>query len=104
MLAIPAEFSVPVMTALWSLSPAVWGLGSLARGHLHTQLSSTGTASGFSSDLGRTNSGCGLALGTEGDGQGDKLAWSTVASEGSVDGVSLPPDRPRGCRDSPRGY
>ena len=101
MLAVPAAFSVPVLTALWSLSPAVRGLGGLARGHLHTHLSSTGTASGFSSDLGRTNSGCGLALGTEGDGQGDKLAWPTVASEGSMDGVSLPLDGPRGCRDPP---
>lgn len=41
------------------------GVSAVARGHLPVYLSSAGAASGFSSDLGRTNSGCGLALGTE---------------------------------------
>lgn len=42
-----------------------WRASAVTRGHLCIYLSSAGAASGFSSDLGRTNSGCGRALGTE---------------------------------------
>lgn len=87
--AIATALSVPVTIVLRSLS-------SLARGHPHTHLSSAEAASGFSSDLGRTNSGGGLALGTEGDSEGDKPAWPTEAPEGGC-------GRPRGCGD-PRGF
>lgn len=46
-----------------SSPPRVWALALWPPAH--TYLSSASPASAFSSDLGRTHSGCGLALGTE---------------------------------------
>ena len=46
-----------------SSPPRVWALALWPPAH--TYLSSASPASAFSSDLGRTHSGCGLVLGTE---------------------------------------
>lgn len=56
----------------------------LAHGLPHTYLSPICAASGFSSGLGRTNSGGGLALGTEREAtMDDKPVWTK--------GLSAPP-------------
>lgn len=55
--------------------PAARWVSARACGHLRPYLCSAGAASGFSSDLGRTSSGCGLALGTQRGGRDDEVLW-----------------------------
>lgn len=93
----------PIGTSKGARQPL--GVSAVARSHLPVYLSSAGAASGFSSDLGRTNSGCGLALGTERGDEDDKPAWTAGSLPGhrerSADCFAVPREA-RGPEDGGR--